>query len=129
MVEHGPQQAAGCMQSTGIAEITVTDGEKLHALCWALGATLEELSFLTARGWKQIVNFRPDVDASVLPAPRAARSVPRAAVLEEGPADDVAPAKASLVRDDVQSSWTVTSEDMVLLRDARGVILAPEAND
>jgi len=82
-----------------------------------------------ARGWKQIVNFRPDVDASVVPAPRAARSVPRAAVLEEGPADDVAPAKASPVREDVPSRWTTTSEEMILLRDARGVILAPEAND
>jgi len=87
-----------------------------------------------ARGWKQIVNFRPDVDASSVPAPRAARSVPRAAVREEGPADDVSPAKASLakasrVRDVPLTNWTSTSEDIVLLRDQRGVIIAPDAND
>ncbi|MEP6619294.1 MAG: cyanophycin synthetase [bacterium] len=82
-----------------------------------------------ARGWKQIVNFKPDEAHSVVPAPRPARAVPRAAVLEEGPADDVTPARASVEREVVATSWSSRSEDLVLLRDTRGVIVARESND
>src|SRR6478735_791443 len=46
-----------------------------------------------ARGWKQIVNFNASEHESVVPAPRAARAVPREAPTEEAPADDVVPAR------------------------------------
>ena len=82
-----------------------------------------------ARGWKQIVNFRADESESVTAVPRAARSVPRATVVEEAPADDVRPAKASPARDESIARWASLPEHMVLVRDARGVILAPEASD
>ncbi len=91
-----------------------------------------------ARGWKQITNFRPDESALVVPAPRAARSVPRQAVLEEAPADDLQPAKAASVPispviapivSTPPARWNVASDDIVLVRDDRGVILAPEASD
>ncbi|HEY4307444.1 MAG TPA: cyanophycin synthetase [Gemmatimonadaceae bacterium] len=89
-----------------------------------------------ARGWKQIVNFRPDESSSQILAehpPRAARAVPRAAVRDEAPADDSEPAKASLSHgvniDAVQPRWASPNEDLVVLQDERGVILAREAND
>jgi len=86
-----------------------------------------------ARGWKQIVNFRPELDTSVVPAPRAARAVPRAAVREAAPADDVAPATPShspVSAPVVQApQWGSFTDDSVFLRDDRGVILAPEASD
>ncbi len=84
-----------------------------------------------ARGWKQIVNFRPDADALVVPAARAARAVPRAAVTEEAPADDMEPAKPASTRpvEVPMPRWNAASDDVVLVRDERGVILAPEASD
>jgi cyanophycin synthetase len=88
-----------------------------------------------ARGWKQITNFRPDASALVVPAPRAARSVPRQAVLEEGPADDTEPARMSTapvtapIVSTPPARWNVASDDIILMRDERGVILAPEAGD
>jgi cyanophycin synthetase len=82
-----------------------------------------------ARGWKQIVNFRPEEDESIMPAPRASRAVPRAAVVEEAPADDVEPAKTAIVKEVLPVRFSVRADELVLLRDARGVILAPEASD
>jgi cyanophycin synthetase len=86
-----------------------------------------------ARGWKQIVSFRSDESTSVMSAPRPARSVPRAAVRDEASADDREPARSpvipSPVRDDTPARWSTLPDDMVLVRDARGVILAPDAND
>jgi len=86
-----------------------------------------------ARGWKQIINFRPDSSASIIPAPRAARAVPRQAVHEDAPADDTSPAKASTsVMGEfavVTARWSAIPEDVVLMRDARGVIVAPESSD
>ena len=89
-----------------------------------------------ARGWKQITNFRPDEATVVMPAPRAARAVPRQAVVEEAPADDVVPALAAaspvtmpLSSDVPPARWNVASEELVLVRSERGVIVAPEASD
>jgi cyanophycin synthetase len=86
-----------------------------------------------ARGWKQIINFHPELDVSVVPAPRAARSVARASLQEEAPANDVEPArssdKAHPTPSDTSPHWARMLEDAQLLRDERGVILAPEASD
>jgi cyanophycin synthetase len=82
-----------------------------------------------ARGWKQIVNFRPDEGKTVIAAPRAARAVPRQPVRDEASADDATPARNSPVRDDTPAKFATLNDDVVLLRDARGVIIAPEAND
>ncbi len=84
-----------------------------------------------ARGWKQIVNFRPELDMSVIPAPRAARAVPRAEVQENAPADDLEPAAPAPVPLVVSkpANWTSFGDESVFLRDERGVILAPEASD
>lgn len=130
-----PTMLASALRAAGIADdritIVIDEQQAIDAALRMARATDLLLIFADAlaRGWKQIVNFKPDADASVIPAPHAARSVPRAVVLEEGPADDVEPAKPSLVREEPLSRWTTTSEDLVLLRDARGVILAPDAND
>jgi cyanophycin synthetase len=91
-----------------------------------------------ARGWKQITNFRPDESALVVPAPRAARAVPRQSVTEQAPADDVTPAKAAIGAATVPvasppsiapARWNIATDEIVLMRDERGVILAPEASD
>ena len=82
-----------------------------------------------ARGWKQIVNFSPDDQASVVPEPRAARAVPRAAVKEDGPADDVVPARTPPAHNPMPITWSSRVDEMVLLRDTRGVIPARESND
>jgi cyanophycin synthetase len=82
-----------------------------------------------ARGWKQIVNFSPDDQESIVPEPRAARAVPRAAVKEEAPADDVVPARTPPAHNPMSITWSSRVDELVLLRDARGVIPAREAND
>jgi len=88
---------------------------------------------MLARGWKQIINFHPDLDVSVVPAPRAARAVPRASLREESPANDVEPARSSggpRPAPSVSSPhWARMLEDSQLVRDERGVILAPESSD
>ena len=85
-----------------------------------------------ARGWKQITNFRPEADQLVIPPPRAARSVPRAEVSEDSPADDVAPARSTAgpaTTVEPPAKWNSVTDDVVLMRDERGVILVPEASD
>ncbi|MES2179941.1 MAG: cyanophycin synthetase [Gemmatimonadota bacterium] len=82
-----------------------------------------------ARGWKQIVNFNSTEHESVVPAPRAARSVPREAVKEEGPADDIVPAKTPAPHNPMPITWSSQVDELVLTREARGVIPAREAND
>jgi hypothetical protein len=53
--------------------------------------------------------------------------------MEEGPADDTAPAKPSPALPTpapaVAPRWSSSADDVVLVRDERGVILAPEASD
>ncbi len=86
-----------------------------------------------ARGWKQIVNFRPELDTSLVPAPRAARAVPRAEVQDTAPADDQEPAVPAPVPEppvtDIVTHWPSFTDESMFLRDERGVILAPEASD
>ncbi|MEP6730210.1 MAG: cyanophycin synthetase [bacterium] len=81
------------------------------------------------RGWKQIVNFNAGEHQSVVPAPRAARAVPREAVQEEGPADDAVPAKTPAAHNPMPITWSSKVDELVLLRETRGVIPAREAND
>jgi cyanophycin synthetase len=81
-----------------------------------------------ARGWKQIVNFHPGDESTTMPAPRAARAVPRAAVREEAPADDVQPAASPTAARRDGDAWA-RPEDLVVFRDARGVMVAREASD
>jgi cyanophycin synthetase len=85
-----------------------------------------------ARGWKQIINFRPEADQLVIPPPRAARAVPRAEVSEDSPADDVAPARSTAAPATTTAPparWNSTTDDVVLMRSERGVMLVPEASD
>ncbi|MBY0488416.1 MAG: cyanophycin synthetase [Gemmatimonadaceae bacterium] len=82
-----------------------------------------------ARGWKQIVNFRPDMSASPPPVVRAARAVPRATVQEEAPAEDHEPARPHPVPSRPAPRWQDRGDDFVVLTDRRGVILAPEQSD
>ena len=85
-----------------------------------------------ARGWKQIVNFRPEAEQLVIRPPRAARAVPRAEVSEDSPADDAAPARSSTAPAttvEPPAKWNSVIDDVVLVRDERGVILVPEASD
>ena len=82
-----------------------------------------------ARGWKQIVNFHPDEAARVVPVPRAARAVPRQAVHEDSPADDPSPAKSPNAPLTSPAHWNIATDNVALLRDNRGVILAPDASD
>jgi cyanophycin synthetase len=82
-----------------------------------------------ARGWKQIVNFNATEHESVVPAPRAARAVPREAPTEEAPADDTAPARTPAAHQPMPITWSSKVDELVLLRETRGVIPAREAND
>ena len=82
-----------------------------------------------ARGWKQIVNFNSVDAASLVPPPRPARAVKRAAVSEEGPADDVRPAASPPAHKPRPVTWSARNDDVAIVRDARGVILARESND
>ena len=85
-----------------------------------------------ARGWKQIINFRPEAEQLVIPPPRAARAVPRAEVSEDSPADDVAPARSTAAPATTTAPparWNSTTDDVVLMRSERGVMLVPEASD
>lgn len=134
-----PRMLVAELQARGVADDRITlivdEQEAIErALVMAQpGDLLLIFADALARGWKQIVNFRPELDTSVVPAPRAARAVPRAEVHEAAPADDVAPAESSTlaatapVADAPQ--WNSFADDPVFLRDERGVILAPEASD
>ena len=82
-----------------------------------------------ARGWKQIVNFHPDNVDVAIPAARAARSVPRQEVQDNAPADDAMPAVATSGSSAPPIRWNAVTDVGEILRDSRGVILAPEAND
>ena len=82
-----------------------------------------------ARGWKQIVNFNAGELQSVVPAPRAARAVPREAVKEDAPADDVGPAKTPAAHQPMPITWSSKVDELVLRRETRGVIPARDAND
>lgn len=82
-----------------------------------------------ARGWKQIVNFRPDGEEATIPVPRPARAVPRQEVYDSAPADDTRPALTTMAPSAPTTDWTFGAEGSEILRDTRGVILAREAND
>jgi cyanophycin synthetase len=91
-----------------------------------------------ARGWKQITHFKPadddDDEAAALPGhERKAKQVPRRKVQDLEPADDDEKARSRAVPlpplpvEYVASH--VVEAGAVLVRDARGVHLAPEASD
>ena len=82
-----------------------------------------------ARGWKQIVNFNATEHASVVPPPRAARAVAREAPHEEAPADDTRPARTPPAHEPKSITWSSAVDELVLTRDARGVIPARETSD
>ena len=137
-----PLMLAGALRESGIDDTRITVIlDETEAIDAALrmgrrGDLLLVFADALARGWKQIVNFRPDESSSQVLAehpPRAARAVPRAAIRDEAPADDAQPARASLSPgvniDTVQPRWASPNEDLVVLQDERGVILAREAND
>ncbi len=130
-----PQMLAQGLRDSGVRDdqITMIVDEQLAietALSMARAGDLVLIfADALARGWKQIVNFHPNDAARVAPVPRAARAVPRQAVHEESPADDLVPAKPASVPAAPPAKWNVDTEHVVLMRDERGVILAPEASD
>ncbi|MDB4912827.1 MAG: cphA [Gemmatimonadetes bacterium] len=133
--EEVPRMLVAALREAGIPEDRITlIVDEQQAIDTALrmarsGDLLLIFADALARGWKQIVNFKTDERESVVPSPRASRSVPRAAVVEEGPADDVQPAKPAMIRDVWPSRFSTRVDELVLVRDARGVILAPEESD
>ena len=82
-----------------------------------------------ARGWKQIVNFSVVDHESLVPAPRAARAVPKESVHEVAPADDTVPARAPAPHAPKPIGWSSNVDNLVLVRDERGVVPTREAND
>jgi len=128
-----PQMLAAALREAGVEDerisVIVDEQEAIDASLRMAeeGDLLLIFADALARGWKQIVNFKPEDGASSVPAPRAARAVPRAAIREEGPADDSTPGAPSPVGP--ITVWPARAEEMVLLRDDRGVILAREEND
>ena len=130
-----PELLADSLRAGGIPDGRITIiADEVEAIDAALrAARMSDLLLVfadsLARGWKQIVNFRPDDAASIVPLPRAARAVSRAAVLEDGPADDTLPARSAIERDSSPASWSARSNEFRLLRDTRGVIVARESND
>ncbi len=136
--EEVPQLLAKALGESGVESerITILSDEQ-QAIDAALrmarpGDLLLVFADALARGWKQIVNFRPDRSESIVPAPRAARAVPRAEVREAAPADDTRPARRVAYGEagaaPVARSWRADA-DAVLVRDERGVLLAPEESD
>ncbi len=130
-----PHMLADALRSAGIADerisIVVDEQQAIDAALRMarIGDLVLIFADALARGWKQIVNFRVGDHEAILSAPRAARSVPRAEVVEESPADDAAPAKPAHGREERLSAKVGIVDDLVLVRDGRGVILAPEASD
>ncbi|MEP6991330.1 MAG: Mur ligase family protein, partial [bacterium] len=130
-----PRMLADALRSNGIEAdriaIVVDEQQAIEAaLCMARANDLLLIfADALARGWKQIVNFRPDEGQSLWPEPRPARAVPRAAVQEEGPADDAVPARTPPASHPKPITWSSRVDELVLLRDTRGVIPAREASD
>ena len=130
-----PAMLAAALRNSGIEDARITlIADEQQAIEAALRmARPNDLVLIfadaLARGWKQIVNFSPDDQESSVPAPRPARAVSRTAVKEVAPADDVVPAKTPPAHNPMPISWSSQVDELVLLRDARGVIPAREAND
>ena len=130
-----PQMLASELMASGVSEsdITVIPDEQQAIEAALRMARVGDLVLIfadaLARGWKQIVNFKPDVSEQSVPAPRPARSVPRQQVREESPADDVMPGVADLVTRTAPLRWNDDFAAANVTRDARGVILARESND
>ena len=130
-----PTMLVNALLSAGIAEDRVTmivdEAEAIDAALKMGRADDLVLIFADAlaRGWKQIVNFNAEEHQSQVPQPRAARAVPREAPKEEGPADDVTPARTPAPKEPMSITWSSRVDELVLLRDTRGVIPARESND
>ncbi len=83
-----------------------------------------------ARGWKQIVHFKPDRTVSEIPPAKVARSVPRQSIADIAATDDRPPRATPASRvDDDRPSTSPALDELVLIREARGVIVAPDQND
>lgn len=134
--EEVPRMLAEALRGAGIPEerisVIVDEQEAIDAglRMAAEGDLLLIFADALARGWKQIVNFDPREGASTVPAPRPARAVPRASVREDGPADDTQPARTPAIPAvGPITLWPSQAEELVVVQDPRGVILAREAND
>ena len=130
-----PTMLADALRSSGIDDGRITliadEQQAVEAALRMARPTDLVLIFADAlaRGWKQIVNFSPDDQESLVPAPRPARAVSRAAVKESAPADDAVPARTPPAHKPMPISWSSQVDELVLVRDARGVIPARETND
>ena len=134
-VDEVPVMLANALRVNGIPDerITLIVDEQAAidaALCMARPGDLVLIfADALARGWKQIVNFNAVEQESHVPLARPARAMARAAVTEEAPADDGVPAKTPPAHHPMPITWSSRVDELVLHRDARGVIPAREAND
>ena len=130
-----PSMLADALRNAGIDSDRITlivDEEQAIDAALKMGRSGDLLLIFAdalARGWKQIVNFNAGELQSVVPAPRAARAVPREAVKEDAPADDVGPAKTPAAHQPMPITWSSKVDELVLRRETRGVIPARDAND
>jgi cyanophycin synthetase len=135
-----PRMLAAALRAQGVDEarisVIVDEQEAIQAglAMAAPGDLLLVFSDNLARGWKQIVHFKPERTVSDVPPPKPSRAVPRQGVADVAPADDLAPAtmggdatapKIGLGAVPVRGD----TEDLVLIRDTRGVIVAREQDD
>lgn len=130
-----PRMLASALRDGGIPEVGVTlIVDEQEAIDAALrmaepGDLVLVFADALARGWKQIVNFNVEDRGPAMLTPRAARAVPRELVKEEGPADDARPAKPPAAHQPPVPLRVSHLEELALVRDERGVILAREASD
>ncbi|MDB4888566.1 MAG: cphA [Gemmatimonadetes bacterium] len=130
-----PRMLVDALRNAGIEDDRITmivDEEQAIDAALKMGRTGDLLLIFAdalARGWKQIVNFNATEHESLVPAPRAARAVPREAPMEEAPAEDVSPARTPAAHQPMPITWSSKVDELVLLRETRGVIPAREAND
>jgi len=128
-----PRMLAAALQAHGVeaSRISVVVDEQLAIQAGLAMAAPGDLLLVfadnLARGWKQIVHFKPERTVSDVPPPKPSRAVPRQDVRDVAPADDPAPAAAAAPPAPITPRSD--TEDLVLVREARGVIVAREEND
>lgn len=128
-----PRMLAAALRAHGVeaSRISVVVDEQLAIQAGLAMAAPGDLLLVfadnLARGWKQIVHFKPERTVSDVPPPKPSRAVPRQDVRDVAPADDPAPAAAAAPPAPITPRGD--TEDLVLVREARGVIVAREEND